>query len=110
MEKIIGVTELQRRFRAIFDEVVHKKTPVVLTRGSRPEAVLISYQDYLRFQEMQESEVLARFDRVWDRLAESSAKYSDEEITIARGHRHECAGQRVHPKAGIAGPSAATPA
>jgi len=81
MQKIIGVTELQRRFRAIFDEVVRKKTPVVLTRGSRPEAVLISYQDYLRFQEIQEKEVLARFDQVWDRLAESNAIYSDEEIT-----------------------------
>lgn len=80
MQKIIGVTELQRHFRAIFDEVVRKKTPVVLTRGSRPEAVLISYQDYLRFQEIQENEVLARFDRVWDRLAESNAAYSDEEI------------------------------
>lgn len=80
MQKIIGVTELQRRFRAIFDEVVHKKTPVILTRGSRPEAVLISYQDYLRFQEIQENEVLAHFDRVWDRLAESNAGYSDEEI------------------------------
>lgn len=80
MQKIIGVTELQRRFRAIFDEVVDKKTPVVLTRGSRPEAVLISYRDYLRFQEIQESEVLARFDQVWDRLAEANAAYSDEEI------------------------------
>jgi prevent-host-death family protein len=58
MQKIVGVTELQRRFRAIFDEVVRKQTPVILTRGSRPEAVLISYQDYLRFQEIQESEVL----------------------------------------------------
>ncbi|MEJ2711531.1 MAG: type II toxin-antitoxin system Phd/YefM family antitoxin, partial [Anaerolineales bacterium] len=67
MQKIIGVTELQRRFRAIFDEVVLKQTPVILTRGSRPEAVLISYQDYLRFQEIQESEVLAHFDQVWDR-------------------------------------------
>jgi len=81
MQKIIGVTELQRRFRAIFDEVVRKKTTVILTRGSRPEAVLISYQDYLRFQEIQEKEVLARFDQVWDRLAESNAIYSDEEIT-----------------------------
>jgi prevent-host-death family protein len=80
MQKIIGVTELQRRFRAIFDEVVRKRTSVVLTRGSRPEAVLIPYSDYLRFQEIQESEVLARFDRVWDRLAEANAAYSDEEI------------------------------
>lgn len=80
MQKIISVTELQRRFREIFDEVVQKKTPVILTRGSRPEAVLISYQDYLRFQEMQESEVLARFDQVWDRLAKANAAYSDAEI------------------------------
>jgi prevent-host-death family protein len=80
MQKIIGVTELQRRFRSVFDEVVRKRTPVVLTRGSRPEAVLISYQDYLRFQEIQESEVLASFDQVWDRLAELNAAYSDEEI------------------------------
>ena len=80
MQKILGVTELQRRFRAVFDEVVRKRIPVVLTRGSRPEAVLIAYQDYLRFQEMQEIEVLARFDQVWDRLAEANAAYSDEEI------------------------------
>jgi len=80
MQKIIGVTELQRRFRAIFDEVVRKQTPVILTRGSRPEAVLISYQDYLRFQEIQESEVLAHFDQVWDRLSEANAAFSDEEI------------------------------
>lgn len=80
MQKIIGVTELQRRFRAIFDEVARKKTPVILTRGSRPEAVLISYQDYLRYQEIQESEALAHFDQVWDRLAELNSSHSDEEI------------------------------
>jgi prevent-host-death family protein len=82
MQKIIGVTELQRRFRTIFDEVVHKGIPVVLTRGSRPEAVLISYPDYQRYQETQENEVLARFDQVWDRLAEANTAFSDEEIAV----------------------------
>lgn len=80
MQKIIGVTELQRRFRPLFEEVVRKRTPIVLTRGSRPEAALIPYEDYLRFQQMQESEVLARFDQVWERLAEVNQAYSDEEI------------------------------
>lgn len=80
MQQIIGVTELQRRFRSFFDDVVRKRTPLVLTRGSRPEAVLIPYEDYLRFQQMQESEVLARFDKVWNRLAEVNAAASDEEI------------------------------
>ena len=81
MQQIIGVTELQRRFRSFFDDVVRKRIPLVLTRGSRPEAVLIPYEDYLRFQQMQEGEVLARFDKVWNRLAEVNAAASDDEIT-----------------------------
>ncbi len=80
MQQIIGVTELQRKFRTFFESVVSKRTPLVLTRGSRPEAVLIPYEDYLRFQQMQESEVLARFDKVWTRLAEVNAAFSDNEI------------------------------
>lgn len=80
MQQIIGVTELQRRFRTFFDQVVRKRVPLVLTRGSRPEAVLIPYEDYLRFQQLQESEVLARFDQVWERLAQVNAAYADEEI------------------------------
>lgn len=80
MQKIIGVTELQRRFKAVFDEVVRKRVPYVLTRGSRPEAVLISYEDYLRFQEDREEEVLARFDQVWDRLDALNEKFNEDEI------------------------------
>jgi prevent-host-death family protein len=80
MQKIIGVTELQRKFRPFFEGVVRKGTSLILTRGSRPEAVLIPYEDYLRYQQMQESEVLARFDKVWVRLAEVNAEFSEDEI------------------------------
>jgi prevent-host-death family protein len=81
MQKIIGVTELQRQFRTFFEEVVRKRTPLVLTRGSRPEAVLIPYEEYLRYQQLQEAEVLARFDQAWKRLAEVNTAYSVDEIT-----------------------------
>jgi prevent-host-death family protein len=74
------VTELQRQFRSFFEDVVRKRIPLVLTRGSRPEAVLIPYEDYLRYQQMQESEVLARFDQAWKRLAEVNAQYSADEV------------------------------
>lgn len=80
MQRIIGVTELQRKFRPFFESVVRKRTPLILTRGSRPEAVLIPYEDFLRYQQMEESEVLARFDRVWDRLARLNADISEEEV------------------------------
>jgi prevent-host-death family protein len=80
MQQVVGVTELQRRFRSFLDKVVTKGESLVLTRGSRPEAVIIPYEDYLRYQQMQESEVLAHFDRVWNRLSEVNADYSDDEI------------------------------
>lgn len=41
IQQIVGVTELQRKFRSFFDQVVKKPTSIVLTRRSRPEAVLI---------------------------------------------------------------------
>jgi prevent-host-death family protein len=70
VHRIIGVTELQRRFRSIFDQVAKENIPYVLTRGSRPEAALISYEDFLRLQALREEGVLARFDRLVAPMAE----------------------------------------
>ena len=80
MHKIIGVTELQRRFRPVFDQVVKENVPYVLTRGSRPEAALIPYEEFLRFQTLQEQQVLARFDRLVTRMTEQNVAVSEEEI------------------------------
>ena len=74
------MTEPQRHFRAVFDEVSHRHVPYVLTRGSRPEAALIPYEDFLRFQEMQEKEVLIRFDRLLARMAAQNAAYDEDEV------------------------------
>ena len=80
MNRIIGVTELQRRFRSIFDDVVKRGIPYVLTRGSRAEAVIIPYKEYQRFQEFQENEVLDRFDRLIQRMASQNAQFTEEEV------------------------------
>jgi prevent-host-death family protein len=80
MQKIIGVTELQRRFRLVFDEVARKHVPYVLTRGSRPEAALIPYEEFLQFQALKEQDVLARFDRLVARMADQNAAISEEEV------------------------------
>jgi len=80
MNKIIGVTELQRNFRAVFDEVVQRKIPYILTRGSRPEVVMIPYEQYLKFVQADEAGVLARFDKLLERMAVVNARYSEEEV------------------------------
>jgi prevent-host-death family protein len=80
MYRIIGVTELQRRFRSVFDRVARENVPYVLTRGSRPEAALISYEEFLRFQALQEQDVLARFDQLVARMAAQNAVVGEEEV------------------------------
>jgi len=89
MQKIIGVTEMQRRFRAVFDEVSREHTPYVLIRGSKPEVAMIPYEEYLRFSAWKEKEVLSRFDELVARMAEKNAAVRDEDleedIEIARG-------------------------
>ncbi len=80
MNKIIGVTELQRKFRTVFDDVVERRVPYVLTRGSRPEAVLVPYDQYLKFVQADEAGVLKRFDDILARMAVANEKYSDQEV------------------------------
>lgn len=80
MQKIIGTTDLQRNFRAVFDEVAIDHVPYILTRGSRPEAVLVPYAEYLRFQQLQERDVLGRIDALLVRLAEQNADYDADEV------------------------------
>ena len=77
MLKTVGVTELQRQFRSIFEEVVAGKVPYVLTRGSKPEAVLVSYEEFMRLQEQDFSR---RFDELVQRMTEKNAGYTEEEV------------------------------
>jgi prevent-host-death family protein len=80
MNKIIGVTDLQRRFRKTFNEVAEDHVPYVLTRGSRPEAVLIPYEQYLRFLRADEEGILKRFDDLLARMSAANDRFSEAEI------------------------------
>jgi prevent-host-death family protein len=80
VERIIGVTDLQRRFRAIFDEVAEGGVPYVLTRGSRPEAALLPYDEYRRLQGLREKEVLFDFDRLLRRRREATNAVGEPEV------------------------------
>lgn len=80
MPRIVGVTDLQRRFRSVFDDVANRRMAYVLTRGSRPEVAMIPYEDFVRFQALEEHQVLDRFDRLMQRMAAQNALVTDEEV------------------------------
>ena len=79
-QKIIGVTDLQRRFKAIMDEVTKAGVPYVLTRGSRPEAALLPYEEYERLQALHEKEVVFGLDRLLEKMRQRTKDRSEEEV------------------------------
>lgn len=80
IQKIIGVTDLQRRFRAVLEEVTGKRVPYVLTRGSRPEAALLPYEEFVHYLELRDKETLEQLDRLVDRMRARNEAFSDEEV------------------------------
>ena len=80
VDKIIGVTDLQRNFKAVIDEVAERGVPYVLTRGSRPEAALLPYEEYLRLRTLQEKQVVFDLDRLLDQMRESTKARGEDEV------------------------------
>lgn len=93
MQKMIRVPDLEKSFRTVFEEVVREHVPYVVTEDSRPEAVLVPYEEFVKLQKLQEEKSLSRFDELWNRMAERNAHFTDEEIQqdvdAALGERSE---------------------
>jgi prevent-host-death family protein len=51
MEKILPITDLQRRAGQIVDALRESDEPVVITQRGRPAAILISAEKYRRIEE-----------------------------------------------------------
>jgi hypothetical protein len=64
----------------VLDDVVEQKASYILTRGSRPEAVLISYDQYRQFVAGNSEDVLARIERLLARMVRHNAPHDDAEV------------------------------
>jgi prevent-host-death family protein len=89
LERTIEVSELSRRFDEIFEEIAERHTSYLLTSGAEPKAALVSIYDYQRLRALAEGDVLVRFDRLLERMAERNAAFLEEEVrgdvALARG-------------------------
>jgi len=80
MQKTVALAELGERFRAVFDEVTENHLPYVVTRGQKPEAVLVPYAEFQRLLKNSDDAVLRRFDEVRARIRERTASFSEQDI------------------------------
>jgi PHD/YefM family antitoxin component YafN of YafNO toxin-antitoxin module len=83
VQKTIDAAELQNGVAAVLDDVAQQHTTYILSRDSHPEAVLIPYDQFLHYRELDRQGVDERFNEMLDRLDALNAGYSEEEIAAA---------------------------
>jgi len=75
MEKIIGITETRTKIKSIIDSISDKDEAFIITRDSKPEAVIMSYNNYLKTKELMEENWKYRFENALDRSQEVFKKW-----------------------------------
>jgi len=86
MENIIGITRARNKIKDIIDRIMDDNEKYIVTRDANPEAVIISYSDYLNFKEISKKyNKLKNIDAIKNsknRISELLSEYGIEEGKI----------------------------
>jgi prevent-host-death family protein len=80
MEKIIGITEARTTIKNLVDRVSEQNETYIIAQDSKPQAVIISYDEYIRNRTIIEVNKKLRFEKV---LEEKTVVVLDTNILIS---------------------------
>lgn len=80
MTKTIALEDLEHELRGVLDDIAADRTAYVVTRGDRPAAALLSYGEYRKLTELEETRVLAQFDELMARMESRNAGFPEDEV------------------------------
>jgi prevent-host-death family protein len=83
MEKTIGAFEARRSLGKLIEEAFYKKDSFIIERSGRPMAVLVSIDDYQRWQRLAKDQVFAMIEAVQKRNAKVPSAELDRDIRDA---------------------------
>ncbi|HCR36257.1 hypothetical protein A2130_04975 [Candidatus Woesebacteria bacterium GWC2_33_12] len=87
--QMVTVTDIQRNFKHILDNLV-PKNPTVVLRDSVAEAVIISFSEYKRLanleKELLKNEMFAMMDEMHDKNKHFTDEEIDRDIEYAKKH------------------------
>jgi prevent-host-death family protein len=93
MQRTIPAAELEHNVRSILREVAESHVSCVVTERDEPEAVLVPYDEYLKFQRLQRDGVWQRIERLQARMTKRDSEWTDAEIAAdVEEARREIAG------------------
>lgn len=88
MEKTIGAYEARRRFGQLIEEAFYRRDHIIVERSGRPMAVIISIDDYERWQRLAKTRLFNMLEGVWQRTAkvpqEDLERDVEETLTAVR--------------------------
>lgn len=67
VEKTIGAYESRRRFGQLIEEAFYRRDHFIVERAGRPMAVIVSIDDYERWQRLAKARFFSMLDAVWGR-------------------------------------------
>lgn len=90
MTQLISAKDLRNNFAEILNMVVYGNTNVVITRFSKPQAVLVDYKEYQRllnpkskFAEKEWRDLFKPIDEIRKNLPKFSAKKVEKDVSEA---------------------------
>jgi prevent-host-death family protein len=67
LEKTISAWEARRKFGQILEQAFYKKDSFVVERSGRPMAVIVSVEDYHKWQRLAKERIFIMLDQAWQR-------------------------------------------
>ncbi len=75
MEKIIGITEARTNIKNLVDKVSEQNETFIISRDSKPQAVIISYNEYVRNMKIIEENRKLRFDKTLEEARDQFSRW-----------------------------------
>lgn len=95
MEKKIAAFEARRSLGKLIEEAFYRKDSFIIERSGRPMAVLVSIEDYQRWQRLAKDQVFAMIEAVQKRNAKSPSSELERDIREAlKSLRREARAER----------------
>lgn len=83
MEKTIGAFEARRNLGKMIEEAYYRKDSFIIERSGRPMAVLVSIEDYQKWQRLAKEQVFAMLQTAQKRSAKVSPAEADRDVRDA---------------------------
>ena len=83
MEKTIGAYEARRRFGQLIEEAFYRRDHFIVERAGRPMAVIVSIDDYEKWQRLAKTPFFSMLERVWERTADVPPEELEKDVEKA---------------------------